>query len=78
MYFEFRNWHAMRSGLMFREPDSISEGHRNIIMIFQSISNFSSEMESGNISPSLIACQLRNSKFLKNSITNILFSTIDY
>ena len=40
--------------------------------IFQSISNFSSEMESGNISPPLIACQLRNSKFLKNSITLLL------
>ena len=41
--------------------------------IFQSISKFSSEMESGNMSPPLIACQLQNSKFLKNSIT-LVFS----
>ena len=40
--------------------------------IFQSIFNFSSEMESGNISPPLIKCQLRNSKILKNLITLII------
>ena len=37
--------------------------------IFHSILNFSSEMESGNISPPLIACKLQNSKILKNLIT---------
>ena len=39
--------------------------------IFQSIFNFSSEMESGNISLPLITCQSQNSKILKNSITLI-------
>ena len=37
--------------------------------IIRSIFVFSSEMESGNISPPLIKCQLKNSKILKNLIT---------
>ena len=41
---------------------------------FNHFLNFSSEMESGNISPPLIKCQLRNSKILKNSIT-LLYDT---
>ena len=49
-------------------------GHLVDLPFFNQFLNFSSEMESGNISPLLINCQLRNSKILKLLIT-LLHST---
>ena len=71
MNYKWKNYKLGSSGAGCSEV--ISSLHQNgpacRSSIFQSISIFSSEMESGNISPPLIVCQLQNSKFVKNSIT---------
>ena len=67
--FDFRDWHLMIGRLML--PDSIYEEKLKTLdqpcqnglacrsSIFQSIFNFSSEIESGNISLPIVKCQSR-------------------
>ena len=57
------------SGLWGSRPACTRKAQFINSSIFQSIFNFSSDIESGNISLPLIKCKLWNSKILKNMIT---------